>query len=84
MSKPEDIPQDVWLAANSFLTASMVGVNIMSARSAEMVSYAILAERERCAQIADGIREEVLAAHQHERAHAVECVAVAIRNGAAA
>lgn len=45
MSKPDDIPQDVWDAA-------AIGVDYYSRRQ-EHVARAVLAERERCAVKAD-------------------------------
>jgi hypothetical protein len=52
MSKPDDIPQDVWDAANATLGAGTVGVHLISAKGAEHIARAILSERNRCARIA--------------------------------
>lgn len=46
----------------------------------EAMQPAILAERERCAKVADEIRDAVFACHQHERAYTAECIAAAIRS----
>jgi hypothetical protein len=82
VSRREDIPQDVLATAEDrYLDAVVMTKKDEPRAIVLMIARAILAERERCAKIADGIREEVLAAHQHERAHAVACVAAAIRAG---
>lgn len=46
----------------------------------ERVRAAVEAERDACAKVADGIREEVFSCHQHELAYTAECIASAIRN----
>ncbi|MFD1944691.1 hypothetical protein [Paradevosia shaoguanensis] len=48
MTKPDDIPQDVWETAQSSIAEGMRSTNIP-----EAVSRAILAERERCAKVAE-------------------------------
>jgi len=50
MSKPEDIPQDLWSAANAaFEQASLIADDD---KCIAIFAQAILAERERCAKIA--------------------------------
>jgi len=48
MQKPDDIPQDVWETAQSSIAEGMRSTNIP-----EAVARAILAERERCAKVAE-------------------------------
>lgn len=68
MSKPEDIPQDVWDAAwnvevvADFSFDGQTGGTIEQHETAENIARAILAatlaEREACAEIADGYRDK--------------------------
>lgn len=46
---------------------------------ARAITAAVAAEREACAEVAKGIRAQVFAAHQHERAYVAECIETAIR-----
>lgn len=50
MSKPDDIPQDVWDAARGVVWS--FGGAVLDPFHAERVARAILAERERCAGLA--------------------------------
>lgn len=52
MSKPDDIPQDVWDAASKVATAPRVTGALFSENYVLPVARAILAERERCKEIA--------------------------------
>lgn len=49
VSKPDDIPQDVWDAASYSVTAAPVYTGALH----ENVARAIMAERERCADLLD-------------------------------
>lgn len=46
-----EIPEDVMKAAYALQTAPMVRVSFMSRHAAEVIARAILAERERCANL---------------------------------
>jgi hypothetical protein len=48
VSRPDDIPQDVWDAAGYSVTAAPVYTGILH----ENVARAMMAERERCAKVA--------------------------------
>lgn len=73
-------PEDIMAAARKIadeINASIDPIEAVEAAIAE----AILAERERCAKVADEIRDAVFACHQHERAYTAAGVAAAIRKG---
>lgn len=53
MQKPEDIPEDVWLTA-----AVYVGTAANPDLTRQWIARAILAERERCASIADAVAND--------------------------
>lgn len=56
MSKPDDIPQDVWQSAAAAMSAALVRSYPPPAREIdplEFIARAILAERERSAKIAE-------------------------------
>lgn len=74
MSRPEDIPQDVWDRA-AFAVCGFLAVNRVSFAPVERTARAILAERERCAKVAES---------DFHRARAGLSVAAAIRTGGAA
>lgn len=63
MSKPSDIPQDIWDAAKAVLaqldgtTPDRVGGQV---GSLSIVARAILAERERCAKVCEAAAEQFL------------------------
>lgn len=52
MSKPDDIPQDVWDAASKVATAPRVTGALFSENYVLPIARAILSERERCAKVA--------------------------------
>jgi len=97
MTKPDDIPQDVWVDAGIELAGRRIPASdtevadTIAGWAREIASRAILAERERCAKIAEDFEclgrllpfasdAENNAAHtgQYE---AAERIAAAIRNG---
>jgi hypothetical protein len=67
MSKPDDIPQDVWETADACFEQGTV----LGQRAQVTIARAILAERERCAAIIDAECARVLG-RQNGRDHAVD------------
>jgi hypothetical protein len=94
MSKPDDIPQDVWTAARAaqdeavaFCVDNKLAVSeypFASGRAKEAldrsIASALAAERERCAKIADHEAEDWAGEHEKGFAHACRVVADRIRN----
>lgn len=83
MTKPDDIPQDVWDAAVAEVTGDDTRLSLV------VISRAILAERERCAKVADAERDRHWLNYQNGGHNldlfyttAAENVGAAIRKGA--
>lgn len=81
MMRPDDIPEDVWAAAER--PAFRVQLDVQAGQIWDIqptIARAILAERDRCARIAaDGAEDEP---YGHAKARA-SLIAQAIRSGAA-
>ena len=69
MNKPEDIPQDVWEAAQGANDAlwALAANDDEYHQDTEAIARAILAERERCAEVARNVRRDVLQANAASR-----------------
>ena len=85
MSKPDDIPQDVWDAALAGFDPAITPATLDTVYL--LIARAILTERERCAEEANGIDPEILSGLS-DFAVSVYCrarvdAANAIRNGGA-
>lgn len=83
--KPDDIPQDVWDAVEAIMAEVDAGADLSTE---ECISLAILAERERCAKVAETCisrtpREgrKTLYKSQEIAVYASDMVAEAIRKG---
>lgn len=77
MEKPDDIPQDVWDAADAvFEVGSALG-----SEAQLIISSAILAERERCASVADAERIECPLGDDESYNLAIDHVIAAIQSG---
>jgi hypothetical protein len=97
MTKPDNIPQDVWSAAEDAFDTLLCNDIRASGTSEQFridsitpVARAILAERERCAKMADAERDRHWLNYQNGGQNrdlfyttAAENVAAAIRNGGA-
>lgn len=93
MSKPDDVPQDVWAAAERAICTEGVYVrgNLSHMLVVERCARAIMAEREACAVIVDDLAwviqgeaerapTSILRRASSAQKHAVETAAVAIRS----
>lgn len=92
MTKPDDIPQDVWDAANMVSAVwKMPGSDNHLALTVE-IGLAIMAEREACARVLDEGYDRIGIVTKHDKCtHGIwdwddcdQCAAAAIRNRRAA
>jgi hypothetical protein len=84
VSKPDDVPQDVWDAAvkaELVVEDEFTDLNDWNSRdvATDIIARAIMAERERCAKIADAHAAENWSMTEEE--HAAQVIAAAIRKG---
>lgn len=60
MTKPDDIPDDIWIVAEGLETE--IDAPDFVPRNTELIARAILAEREACAKLGDRFDSETAAA----------------------
>lgn len=79
MAKPDDIPQDVWDAASE-VVGTIDGLGYAKVHT-DKIARAILAERERCAEIAETGAGWIGDYHRTPKASMTGAIAAAIRKG---